>query len=83
MLRIVQSGRDGYVGYLEESALGEPGAQSQEQLRVDEGDRLGRSAVINLIEVETLPSSLEERIAAAIQPMVADRVTVRRIRRGD
>lgn len=42
-----------------------------------------RVAVINLIQVETLPMSLEAKIAAAIQPLGGAEVRIRRIVQGD
>jgi Flp pilus assembly secretin CpaC len=40
-------------------------------------------AVINLIQVETLPQSLEKKVAAAVAPMGGRDVRIRRVIRGD
>lgn len=42
-----------------------------------------RVAVINLIQVETLPQSLERKIMAAVAPMGGGDVRIRRVVRGD
>lgn len=42
-----------------------------------------RVAVINLIQVETLPQSLERKIMAAVAPMGGGDVRIRRVMRGD
>ncbi len=43
----------------------------------------GRIAVINLIRVDQLPATTEEKILGAIQPMGGEKVRIRRIIRGD
>jgi Flp pilus assembly secretin CpaC len=53
-----------------------------ETFRLDEPPQ-GISGVINLIQVEELPETLEERIRDAIAPVGGERVTVRRIARGE
>ena len=42
-----------------------------------------RVAVINLIQVETLPQSLERKVMAAVAPMGGGEVRIRRVVRGD
>ncbi len=60
-------------------------AMADANLRVSAGTgRSDRSAaVINLIQVETLPSSSEQKILEAIRPIGGEKVQVSRIRRGD
>jgi Flp pilus assembly secretin CpaC len=58
------------------------GEAPPETFRFDEPPQ-GGSGVINLIQVEELPQAIEERIRAAIAPVGGERVTVRRIARGE
>jgi len=55
----------------------------QATLRVSAGRQLSRAAVINLIRVEDLPATTEERLERALFPIGGQRVTVRRVQRGD
>lgn len=62
-------------------ASGESEAPGAETVRAPEEPP--RSAVINLIRVETLPPRADEKIRLALEPLVGESVTVRRILSSD
>lgn len=64
---------------------GSPAGNSNDAFRVDAQslDVGSRVAVINLIQVETLPQSMEEKIGQAITPLGGAGVRIRRVMQGD
>ncbi len=78
------SGRRSSAG---ETLIGVPGEGTPEggaqvSPPPETGNRALAGAVINLIRLEKLPRTMEERIQEAIQPLGGERVTIRRILRG-
>lgn len=65
------------------SDSGPDGPTETVDLRLATGTATPQTAVINLIRVETLPASVEERVQRAIAPIGGGQVRIRRVQRGD
>jgi pilus assembly protein CpaC len=66
---------------LDESDAESDDDESSDPIQVPEEQR-SRGTIINLIELDTLPSTPEERMQEAIRNLGGEQVTVRRVRRG-
>lgn len=65
------------------AATGEALTETEEFRLAGSRGAAPQMAVINLIRVEALPATIEEKIASAIEPLGGELVRVRRVQRGD